>query len=102
MRGSGDGSIREPLGGENGLIEPNPETPALKGLYIARMARILIRDCREVAVRFLNATRRDRKLTKGSPMAHCEPVTLMTLPDLEQPQVRDTTSQLSLKCNFIR
>jgi hypothetical protein len=41
----------------------------------------------------LNATRRDRKLTKESP-GHCEPVTLVTPPDVENPHVRDTTAKL--------
>jgi hypothetical protein len=49
---------------------------------------------RDVPVRILIATRRYQKFTKGSLLAHCEPVTLVTSPDVEQPQVRDTTPKL--------
>jgi hypothetical protein len=49
------------LGVENGLVEPNPEAYAPEALYIARS---LVRDRREVTVRVLNSTRRD-KLKKG-------------------------------------
>jgi hypothetical protein len=63
MQGSGDGSIGEPLGVENGLIEPSLEAHAPEGLYIAST---LIRDCQEVTVMVLNATHCEQ-LTKGSP-----------------------------------
>jgi hypothetical protein len=35
-------------------------------------------------------------LTKGPPPppAHCEPVTMVTSPDVEQPHVQDTTPKL--------
>jgi hypothetical protein len=42
----------------------------------------------------MNVTRRDQKLTEGSPLAHCEPVALVTAPDREQPQARDANSKL--------
>jgi hypothetical protein len=45
-------------------------------------------------VRILNATHLDQKLTRGSPLPHCEPVTLVTIPDLEQPQARELSSKL--------
>jgi hypothetical protein len=45
-------------------------------------------------MRVPNATRHDQKLTKGSPLAHCEPVTLVAPPDIEQPHVQDTTPKL--------
>jgi hypothetical protein len=67
---------------ENGQVEPSPEAHPPEGLYIART---LVRVHREIPVRVLNATRRDQKLMEGSSMAHCEPVTLMTPPDVEQP-----------------
>jgi hypothetical protein len=91
MRGSGDASIGELLKVENGLIESSLEAYLPKGLYIART---LVLDCWKVPVRVLSATRHDQKLTKGSPLAHCEQVTLVTSLDVEQPQVRDTTPKL--------
>jgi hypothetical protein len=60
----------------NGFTEPSLETPATKELNIARTL---------APVRVLNATYRDHKLTKGSSLAYCEPVTLVTPPDVEQP-----------------
>jgi hypothetical protein len=80
-----------PLGVTNGLVEPNPEGRPPEGLYIART---VVRDRREVPVRVLNATRSKQKLTKGSPLAHCEPVTLVTPPDVEEAQVRNTIPKL--------
>jgi hypothetical protein len=85
-------TLESTLGVENGLVERSPETQAPKGLYIATS---LLRDRREVLVRVLNAIRRDQKLTKGSPIAHYEPVTLVIPPDVEQQQVRDPTPKFS-------
>jgi hypothetical protein len=45
-------------------------------------------------VRILNTTHRDQKLTRGSPLAHCEPVTMVTPPGGEQPQTQDLGSKL--------
>jgi hypothetical protein len=42
-------------------------------------------------VRVLNTTRRNQKLTKISSLAHCELVTLVTLPEVEQPQAQDSS-----------
>jgi hypothetical protein len=56
-----------PLGVVDGLVEPSPEAHAPEGLYVARTS---VRDRRELPVRVLNATRRDQKLTKGSPLAY--------------------------------
>jgi hypothetical protein len=42
-------------------------------------------------MRVLIANRREQKLTKGYPLAHCEPITLVIPPNVEQPQVQDTT-----------
>ncbi|XP_023708055.1 uncharacterized protein LOC111864779 [Cryptotermes secundus] len=67
---------------ENGLVQPSPQAHPTDGIYVART---LVQDCQEVPVRVMNATRRDQKLRKGSPLAHCEPVTLMALPDVGQP-----------------
>jgi hypothetical protein len=72
------------LRAENGLTKPCPEAHASEGLYIARA---LVRDRLDVPVTVLNATCRNQNLTKGSPMAHCKPVTLVTPPQAEQPQV---------------
>jgi hypothetical protein len=45
-------------------------------------------------MRVLNATHRDQNFMKGSVLAHCEPVTVVTPPDVEQKQVQDITSKL--------
>jgi hypothetical protein len=45
-------------------------------------------------MRVLNATRRDQKLTKGFPLAHCEAVTLVAPPDVGQRQVKDSIPRL--------
>jgi hypothetical protein len=42
----------------------------------------------------MNATHRDQKLKRGSPLAHCEPVTLVTSPDVEQSRASDTKPKL--------
>jgi hypothetical protein len=68
---------------ENGLVDLSQEAHLPKGLYIART---LVRDRQEVPVRFVIFTC-DQKFTKGSPLAHCEVVTLVTPPSLEKPQV---------------
>jgi hypothetical protein len=60
---------------KNGLLEPSSEAQPPEGLYTSKE---LIRDRREVSVRVLNTTRRDQKLKKLFPMAHCEPDTLVT------------------------
>jgi hypothetical protein len=44
-------------------------------------------------MRFLSSARCDQ-LTKRSPLAHCKSVTLVTPPNVEQPQVQDTTPKL--------
>jgi hypothetical protein len=51
------------LGVEKGLVEPSP-----------------IHFRQEVPVRVLNATHRVQTLMRGSSLAHCEPVTLVTPP----------------------
>jgi hypothetical protein len=82
--------LESPLGVENGLVEPSPQAPPPEGTYIAWT---MVQDRQEVPVRVLNAAHRDQKLTGESPLAHCEPVTLVTPTDLEQPQDRDLTSK---------
>jgi hypothetical protein len=47
MRGSDDGSIGEPLGVENGLVEPSPYTHPPEGFYLAKT---VVRDRQEVTV----------------------------------------------------
>jgi hypothetical protein len=83
--------LESPLGVENGLVEPSPQAHPPEGIYIVRN---LIRDSREVPVRVMNVTGRDQKLTEGSPLAHCEPVPLVTPRDREQPQALDAGSKL--------
>jgi hypothetical protein len=83
--------LENPFGVENGLVEPSPQAHPPEGIYIART---LVQDCQEVPVRVLNATHREQKLTRGSPMAHCEPIMLVTDHDMEQPQAHDPNSKL--------
>jgi hypothetical protein len=73
------------------MIKPSSGAHPPEGLYIART---LVRVRREVPVSVLNATRRDQNITKGSPLAHYEPVTLVTPHDVEQSQVRDIAPKL--------
>jgi hypothetical protein len=80
--------LESPLGVENGLVDPNLEAHSPEGLYIAWT---LVRDYLEVPVRVLNVTRCNQKLMKGFPLVNCEPVTLVTSSNVEQPQVQDTT-----------
>jgi hypothetical protein len=82
--------LETPPGVENGLIQPSPRAHPPEEIYIART---LVQE-RQVTLRVLNATHRDQKLTRGPPLAHCEPVTLFTSPDMEQPQDRHLTSKL--------
>lgn len=82
--------LESPFGVENGLVEPSPQAHPLEGIYIART---LVQERREVPVKILNATHRDRKFTRASLLEHCEPVTLVNPPHLEQPQVRDSCSK---------
>jgi hypothetical protein len=79
------------LGVENGLVESSPQARPPEGIYIART---LVQDRQEIPVRVLNATHRDQKLTRGSPLAHCEPVALVTPPDMGQHQAQDLSSKL--------
>jgi hypothetical protein len=83
--------FEKPLGVEKGLLEPSPQAHPPEGIYIART---LIQDRQEVLMRVLNSTHRDQKLTRGSPLAHCEPVTLVTDRDMEQPEAQDSNSKL--------
>jgi hypothetical protein len=45
-------------------------------------------------MRVLNATHRDQKLMRGSTLAHCEPVTLVTPPDAGHHQTQKLSSKL--------
>jgi hypothetical protein len=78
-------------GVENGLIERSPQASQPEGIYIART---LVTDCERVQVRVLNATYRDQKLTRGYQIAQCEPVTLVTTHDLDQPRAQKCSSKL--------
>jgi hypothetical protein len=79
------------LGVENGLVEQSPQAHPPEGIYTART---LVQDRQEVPVRVVNAAHWDQKLTRGSPLAHCEPVTLVIPPDMGEPQARDLSSKL--------
>jgi hypothetical protein len=83
--------MEKPLGVENGLVETSPQAHPPEGIYVART---LVQDRQEVPVRVLNATHRDHKLTRGSPLAHCESVTLVTAPHVGQRQTQDLSSKL--------
>jgi hypothetical protein len=54
----------------------------------------LVKERQNVPVRAFNATYPDQKLTRGSPLAQCDPVTLVTTPNFEQPQARHLSSKL--------
>jgi hypothetical protein len=69
--------LDSPLRVESGLVEPSPQARPPQGIYISRS---LVQDRPEVPVRVLNTTHRGQKLARGSPLAHCEPVTLVTPP----------------------
>jgi hypothetical protein len=69
--------MESPLGAENGLVEPNPQAHPPEGMYIART---LVQVRQEEPVRILYTTHRDQKLTRRSPLAHCEPLTMETPP----------------------
>jgi hypothetical protein len=81
--------MENPLGVENGLVEPSQQAHPPQGIYIART---LVQDRQEVPVRVLNATHRDQKLARGSLLAYCEPVTLVTDRDMEPSTAQDTHS----------
>jgi hypothetical protein len=83
--------LESPLGVENGLVKPSPQAHLPEGIYIART---LVKDYQKVPVRVLNATYCDQKLTREFPLTQCEPVTLVTVPYLEQPQAQDSNSKL--------
>jgi hypothetical protein len=83
--------MENPLGVENGLVETSPQAQPPEGIYVART---LVQDRQEVPVRVLNATHRDQKLTRGSPLVHCESVTLVTAPNVGQLQTQDLSSKL--------
>jgi hypothetical protein len=83
--------LESPLEVENDLVEPSPQAHPPEEICIART---MVKDCQKVPMRVLIATHRDRKVIRGSPLAQCEPVTLVTTPDLEQPQARDLSSKL--------
>jgi hypothetical protein len=68
---------------ENGLVELSTQAHSPEGICIVRS---LVQVCWEVPVRVLNASHRNQKLTRRYLLAHCEPVTLVTPPNLEQPQ----------------
>jgi hypothetical protein len=67
--------LESSLGVENGLVEQSPQAHLPEGIYIART---LVQDHWEVPVRVLNAMYRKQKLMRGSPLACCEPVTMVT------------------------
>jgi hypothetical protein len=67
--------LESPLIVESNLVEHSPKAYPPKGIYIART---LVQDDQEEPMRVLNATHRDQVLTRGFPLAHCEPVMLVT------------------------
>jgi hypothetical protein len=77
--------LESPLGVENGLVEQSPQAHPPEGNY-SYITRTLVKDWQKLPVRVLNATYCDQKLTRGSLLAQCEPVTLVTTPNFEQPQ----------------
>ncbi|XP_023711548.1 uncharacterized protein LOC111866641 [Cryptotermes secundus] len=84
--------MKNHLGVENGLVEPNPQAHPPEGIYVART---LVQGCQEVPVRVMNVTHKDQKLRRGSPLAHCEPVTFVALPEVGQPPAPSVTPKLA-------
>ncbi|XP_023702529.1 uncharacterized protein LOC111861847 [Cryptotermes secundus] len=84
--------MKNHLGVENGLVEPSPQAHPPEGIYVART---LVQDCQEVPVRVMNVTQKDQKLRRGSPLAHCEPVTLVALPEVGRPPAPGLTPKLA-------
>ncbi|XP_023721756.1 uncharacterized protein LOC111872274, partial [Cryptotermes secundus] len=80
------------LGVENGLVEPNPQAHQPEGIYVAMT---LVQDCQEVPVRVMNVTNKDQILRRGSPLSHCEPVTLVALPEMGQPPAPGLTPKVA-------
>jgi hypothetical protein len=56
--------MENPLGVENGLVEPSPQAHPPEGIYVART---LVQDRQEVPGRVLNATHRDQN-TQEDPL----------------------------------
>jgi hypothetical protein len=83
--------LEGPLERESALVEPVSQAHPPEGIYIAKT---LIKDRQKVPVRPFNITYRDHKLTRGYLLAHCELFTLVTTPDLEEPQAQDLSSKL--------
>jgi hypothetical protein len=83
--------LESPLGVENGLVEPSPQAHPPERIYIART---LVKEHQNVPMRVLNATHHEQKLTRGSVIVQCEPVTLITTPNFEQLRSRDSTSKM--------
>jgi hypothetical protein len=84
---------------ENELVEPSPQVLPPEGSYIART---LAQNRLEVPVRVLNSTHPDQKLTKGTPLAQREPVTLVTPPDLDRQQDHESSSKLQDMTEAVR
>jgi hypothetical protein len=82
--------VQSPLGTENGLVEQSPQAHPPEGIYIART---FVQDCQEVLVGVLNAVHREQMLMRGSHLACCKPVTMVTPPLVEQPQSKEPTSE---------
>jgi hypothetical protein len=64
-------------GVENGLVEPNPQAHQPEGIQITRT---VIQDRQEIPVRIVYTTHGDQNLTRGSPLAQCELVTMVIPP----------------------
>jgi hypothetical protein len=83
--------LQRQLGVENELVETCPQAPPLEGIYIAIT---LVQYRQEVPVRVLNATHHDQKLTRRSPLAQCEPGTLVTQTDFERQLDQESSSKI--------
>jgi hypothetical protein len=89
------------LGAKNHMIPAQCERILMARLYSLQahppdgiyIARTFVQDPREAPVRVLNATHQEQRFMRGSPLACCEPATMVTPPYVEQPQCKEPTSE---------
>jgi hypothetical protein len=86
--------LESPFGVENGLVEPSPQAHPLEATYITETLVPRPPGGTGEGLECCPAAHRNQKLMRGSPGAHCEPVTLVTSSDVEQPQARDSSPKL--------
>jgi hypothetical protein len=83
--------LQSQLGVVNEVVETSLQAPMPEGICIARS---LVQHRQGMTVSVLNATHHEQKLTRRSPLAQCEPVTLVTQTDLERQLDQESSSKL--------